>query len=178
MTPQRQRRLFVAAVLFQILILIAVPAQKMNTLLFGRTIFLQVSPVDPYSIMSGYYVTLSYDIQRLEKISSEGERLERENCRDFYVTVEERPDGVWKAIAAERQNPGKRPENQAILHGNIQRWGRPSFGIEEFYIPEERRREISEDLQKNRNKARVEVRVDDAGNAVLVSLRIEDRVYR
>ncbi|MBF0501021.1 MAG: GDYXXLXY domain-containing protein [Candidatus Riflebacteria bacterium] len=178
MTPQIQRKAFIAAVLVQLLILIAVPAQKMKSLYFGRTIFLQVAPVDPYSIMSGYYVTLSYDIQRLDKISSDAARLDQEHFRDVYVTVEEHKNGLWEAVSAEGYPPGKLSENQVFLHGNFRQWRRVTFGIEDFYIPEGRRKEINDDLQKNRDKARVEVKVDDAGNAVLVSLRIEDRVYR
>jgi uncharacterized membrane-anchored protein len=51
------------------------------------------------------------------------------------------------------------------------------YGIENFYIPETQRGVIEEALRKHPDKARVEVKVDRNGNAALVKLMIEDRVY-
>jgi uncharacterized membrane-anchored protein len=51
------------------------------------------------------------------------------------------------------------------------------YGIEEFYIPEAQRYSIAEDLSRNVDKARVEVKVDGGGHAALQRLIIEDRIY-
>ena len=51
------------------------------------------------------------------------------------------------------------------------------YGIEEFYFPEAQRDRIAEDLSRNVDKARVEIKVDRSGHAALERLRIEDRIY-
>jgi uncharacterized membrane-anchored protein len=59
--PTKRALAFWLAVAVQVAVLVAVPLPKVHTLRSGRTVFLQVAPVDPYSLMSGYYATLSYD---------------------------------------------------------------------------------------------------------------------
>jgi len=51
------------------------------------------------------------------------------------------------------------------------------YGIEEFFIPEDKLAEIEMGLWKNRDQAQVEVKVDSEGNAALVRLLIGDHVY-
>ncbi len=61
MTSRNRMVAFWLAVAAQVAVLVAVPLPKAQTLRSGRTVFLQVVPVDPYSLMSGYYATLSFD---------------------------------------------------------------------------------------------------------------------
>jgi len=51
------------------------------------------------------------------------------------------------------------------------------IGIEEFYFPEAQRHRIAEDLSRNVDKARVEIKVDRGGQSALERLTIEDRIY-
>jgi uncharacterized membrane-anchored protein len=164
---------FVAAVIVQVLILLGVPARQAYTLATGRSVVLKVEPVDPYSILSGYYVTLGFDISRLEAFSNAVDFEWQEAC---YAVLERGEDGVWKPLSLERELPKNLPENHIAIHGRI-RYGRIDYGIEAFYIPETRRGAIESDLRENQNKAQVEIKVDSRGNAALRQLRIEDRVY-
>lgn len=172
MTKRASLVAFVAAVVIQTLILIAVPARKVVTRATGKAVVLKVQPVDPYSVLSGYYATLGFDISRVDAFP---------NARVFpdgaiYAVVARGDDGTWKPAFLESHLPANLPDNRVAILGQL-RGGLITYGIEEFYIPEAQRESIAEDLRKNQDKARVEVKVDRSGHAALERLRIEDRVY-
>ena len=167
---------FIVAVVIQTLILVAVPARKVFTRATGKTVVLKVQPVDPYSILSGYYATLGFDISRIDAFPNAGMFQGYSNGAWFYAIVEKGDDGIWKPISLEHELPANLPDNRAALLGQINH-GTISYGIEEFYIPEAQRDRIAEDLRRNVDKARVEIKVDRSGHAALERLIIEDRVY-
>jgi uncharacterized membrane-anchored protein len=177
MTKRASLVAFIAAVVIQILIVAAVPARKVFTLTTGKTVTLKVQPVDPYSVLSGYYVTLAFDISRLDAFPNARTATEFAYGASCYAVVEKGDDGTWKPVSLERELPGNLPENRVALLGKVH-GGQIRYGIEEFYIPETQRESIAEDLRKNQDKARVEVKVDRSGHAALVRLIIEDRVYQ
>ena len=164
---------FAAALLVQVLILVGVPARKAITLATGRSAVLKVEPVDPYSILSGYYVTLGYEISRPENFPGAGELSDRER---IYALIEMGEDGIWKPVSLSREMPSDLSDRQAVLLGRV-RYRQIEYGIEEFYIPETQREAIAEDLRTNMDSARVEIKIDGGGNAALERLRIQDRVY-
>jgi uncharacterized membrane-anchored protein len=172
MTKRTSLAAFVAAVVIQALILIAVPARKVFTRATGRTVLLKVQPVDPYNLLSGYYATLGFDISRVDAFP---------NAQVFpdgpiYAVVARGDDGTWKPALLESHLPAHLPDNRIAILGRL-RGGTITYGIEEFYVPEAQRENIAEDLRKNQDKARVEVKVDSSGHAALERLRIEDRIY-
>ncbi len=165
---------FALALAVQLLILLAVPAQKMYTRATGRDVVLKVMPVDPYSLLSGYYVTLAYEINDRTAFPNH----EQFNAYDamVYAIVERGDDGVWHPVALANALPAGLPPTQTALRGRIN-YGRIVYSIEEFYIPESKRAVIADDLRQHPAAARVDVKVDERGNAALVRLRIEERVY-
>ncbi len=169
---------FVVAVIIQMLILVAVPARKVFTRVTGKTVVLKVQPVDPYSILSGYYATLGFDISRVGAFPNAGGMVQEYSEGDWlYAVVEQGDDGTWKPVSLERELPANLPHNRAALLGRINH-GTIRYGIEEFYIPEAQRDRIAEDLSRNVDKARVDVKVDGSGHTALERLRIEDRIYK
>ncbi|HYP27236.1 MAG TPA: GDYXXLXY domain-containing protein [Blastocatellia bacterium] len=164
---------FTAAVVVQVLILVAMPARKAMTLATGKPAVLQVRPVDPYSILSGYYVTLGYEIGDVSAFPNAREFSHGDRC---YAVIERGDGGVWRPVSLERELPAGLPDNRVAILGRL-KYQIIEYGIEDFYIPETRREAIADDLDKNPDKARVEVRIDSGGNAALERLRIEDRVY-
>jgi uncharacterized membrane-anchored protein len=164
---------FVLAVAAQVLILAAVPAQKIYTRATGRSVTLKIRPVDPYNVLSGYYVRLNYEIANPPSFADsygdyQGERV--------YAILERRADGEWSPVSLSKSHPANLPENRIAIRGSYS-YSRIEYGIEEFFIPEDKRAEIEQGLWKNRDQARVEVKVDSEGNAALVRLLIGDRVY-
>lgn len=164
---------FFAAIVLQVLILMGVPARKAYTRATGRDVVLKVAPIDPYSILSGYYVTLDYDI-RLPASFPNAPKFGYDEV--IYAIVEQQPDGIWKPVDIQREFPKNLPANRVAIRGRWDDW-RINYGIEEFYIPEGKRHVIAEDLRKNQAEARVDLKVDASGNAALLRLRIQDRVY-
>ena len=144
------------------------------TIARGREVVLKVQPIDPYSILSGYYVVLSFSISRPSSFPTPPELAPGSTC---YAIVEQGGDGVWQPVELATEPPAYLPKNRAVLAGTYEQSNGIRFGIENFYIPEARRGEISEDLRKNPDKAVVDVSVDETGGAVLRRLRIDNRVY-
>lgn len=168
---------FMSAVIIQILILVAVPARKVFTFATGKTVVLKVRPVDPYSILSGYYATLGFDISRVDAFPNVREISSGFSEGDWcYAVVEKADDGTWKPVSLQHDLPDALPDNRIALLGKLNH-GVIRYGIEEFYIPEAQRHSIAEDLRRNVAKARVEVKVDRTGHAALRRLIIEDRIY-
>ena len=163
---------FVIAVAAQALILAAVPAKKIYTRQTGTTVILKTAPRDPYDIVSGYYVTLTYEIARPKganlSYSSESTLI--------YVVLKEGADGIWGADSVHNTWPESVPDDCVVIKGKRKR-GRITYGIESYFIPEEARDTVERDLRAHGGEARVEVKVDSFGNAAIMKLLIQDRVY-
>jgi uncharacterized membrane-anchored protein len=169
----RHAQYFVLAVATQFLILAAVPAQKIYTRATGRSVTLKIRPVDPYDVLSGYYVTLNYEIANPAAFADSGVGAGGDQA---YAVLEKQADGVWRPVSLSKTYPANLPENRIAIRGRYS-YSRIEYGIEEFFIPEDKRAEIEQGLWKNRDQARVEVKVDSKGNAALVRLLIGDHVY-
>ncbi len=165
--------IFAVAVSLQVLILLSVPAKKVYTRSTGRDVVLKVAPVDPYNILSGYYVTLGYDISQPSAFANTSKFADGDI---IYAIVEQQADGSWRPSSIEAELPQNLAANHIAIRGRWNSW-RITYGIEEFYIPEGKREQIADDLRKNQNEARVDLKVDSSGNAALVRLKIQDRIY-
>src|SRR5688500_14580456 len=92
---------FIAALALQLLILAAIPAQKVLARLRGAPITLKTRPIDPYNILSGYYVTLAYDV--------ENGRLEPPPSEELKVWVNVKRDTpAWTLESVTRERPPQR----------------------------------------------------------------------
>ena len=83
------------AVAAQIAILIAVPLSKARARFGGRTVFLKVEPVDPYAVLSGYYVRLGYEISRTTAFpgaAADG------HPREVFAVIHPGADGVRRPV--------------------------------------------------------------------------------
>ncbi len=163
---------FSVAVVVQLLILVAVPAQKIRIRVTGRTVMLKTAPVDPYSIMSGYYVTLGYEISSPE-VSTEWRKWPEGST--VWVVLKTDPNGIWNARSVHDKPPSV-PDDCIIIKGKISS-GRIEYGIESYFIPESAREKVARDLRENPRAAKIEAKVDSGGNAAIIKLMIEDRVY-
>ena len=171
---------FVAAVLLQALILAGVPARKVIVRATGVKVILKLAPIDPYSLLSGYYMRLNYDISRPINLPGRpGPAYEGgQEYKTVYVVLKEGADGVWTAQSLREQRPALLPPGEVAIKGRYARYATAiEYGIEAFYVPEEKRGEIETALRARTGQCRAEVRVDSRGNAALVRLMAQDRVY-
>ncbi len=214
--PMQAWRLWVP-LLLQTALIAAVPAQSVYTYMTGKTAILQTAPVDPYNFLTGYYQTLSYDISIPNNLKNlpgwkdlpgtlipcQPEQIEEETCKEekkidvgisFYVILEKpksskssgRPK-PWKAVRVSGELPSKMSENQVALRGKYNGW-RIEYGLETYYMPENERDRINEEISKAQQRQPgetaqpqpfvVEVKVDERGHAVPVSFWVRDRNYR
>jgi uncharacterized membrane-anchored protein len=193
---------FSAAVALQAAIVALVPAGKYLALSKGRPLVLKLAPVDPYSMMSGYYAALNYEI------SSPGAfkpSIDPQPGETVYAVVRKGDDGAWHPETLLLAKPAGLSPEQAFLRGTFRptQWGGQGilYGIESFYIPEEDREDLDRALAR-RWEGRplphqpeigppappaapppfppsfAEVKVDGAGRAALVALRVGDKRFQ
>jgi uncharacterized membrane-anchored protein len=193
----------------QAAIILAVPVQALYTQISGETLVLQVVPVDPYDIMRGYSVTLSYNISlpdRLKELpgwetlidteaAAQGQTTEPQNGQPIYVVLqapnasEQQPPAAWTPVAVNGDRPTDLPDNQRVIKG-IYRYGQVFYGLETYYIPEDQRNDINNEIsalqlpagvppeQRPENPPIVvETKVDAQGNAVPITVWLSDRQY-
>ncbi len=167
--------LFILAITAQLLLLAAVPAPKILPRIVGDPVVLKIAPVDPYNIFSGYYLNLSYEISRLDHLEKDLE-ARAEGSTPIYVVLVEGDDGIWQAVSCHAKRPSTRPAGAVVIKGRKHlRW--IQYGIESFYVPEDERETIEAYLRKHIDEVVAEVKVGPLGNAVLLRIRIGDRVY-
>jgi uncharacterized membrane-anchored protein len=194
---------FWAILALQVVLILAVPAQAWYTQVNGRSLVLQTAPVDPYNLLQGYSVTLSYDISNplaLAKLPG-GKELEarRQAVRDslprgdrdnveFYVILqaptntEGQPPPAWKPVSISNSRPENLPANQIALRGS-DRQGRVLYGVETYFIPEDQRDELNEKIRQVQAKGGkpaivVEAKVGSGGNALPIAIWLENKRYQ
>ncbi|MBD2121590.1 GDYXXLXY domain-containing protein [Trichocoleus sp. FACHB-262] len=192
-TPSASRTLpswrFWLPLVCQAALILTIPAQSLHTQLTGRTVILKTAPVDPYDLLRGYSVTLSYDISRVDTLRqlpgwSEVEQQKAANSEwpatnFFYLVLEApgaastNPPSPWRAIRISSDRPANLAQNQVILRGQINN-STVQYGLERYYIPEDQRDAINQNINTAQaNQAMqpivVEVKVDAQGNAVPLS---------
>jgi uncharacterized membrane-anchored protein len=203
--------------LFQVLLILALPAQAIYTRLAGKTVILQTVPVDPYELLRGYFQTLRYDIslqENLRKVpgweelpkqsgNSKEPSFIQPGTRVYVILQAPQPrkastqtptsnlPQAWKPVAISTELSSQLPEDRVALSG-IAQHGFIEYGLETYYIPEDQREQINDDLQAarsdestespqfleptNPNARRrkppvvMEIKVDERGESVPISL--------
>lgn len=177
--------------LFQAVLIAAVPARDAYTYVAGKPVILQTAPVDPYDLLRGYYQTLRYDISdpNLLKSLPGGEAISaiQGQTNEFYVVLEAptqtntTPPQPWKPVRISVDRPTNLSSNQTAIQGQYNGW-QVMYGLETYYMPEDQRQQINTDISQVQLQSQeafvVEAKVDTAGNAVPVSLWVRDRNYR
>ncbi len=190
---------FAVPLVLQTALILAVPAQAVYTHLTGTTVILETRPVDPYDMMRGYYQTLSYkisDTNTLKKLPGWEEIAPQtnyatnyqSNSQTFYIVMEKpaHPKSTltpspWQPIKISRDRPKDLAANQVAIRGEyISEW-QVVYGLETYYMPEEKREKINNEIaeaQQDPQAFVVEIKVDRSGNAVPVSLWVRERNYK
>jgi uncharacterized membrane-anchored protein len=169
----RHTLFFTLAVIGQVLILAAVPAQNIYTRATGKSIILKSSPSSPYDGLNGYYVILNLEIS--DPTSFTGTKYPY-GTQPLYAILEKDGEGIWHPVSLTNAFPSGLPENRVAIRGHYSSRG-IEYGIEDFIIPASERSEIASELMGNSSQARVEIKVDSSGNAALVRLIIGKRIY-
>jgi uncharacterized membrane-anchored protein len=154
----------------QLAIIASIVAFKQYTVWTGETVVLAVGPVDPRDPFRGDYVTLTYEISRIDPDDLLGERY---GSGTVYVELREGRDGIWEAVAIHDERRHEF-EDTVLLKGKAEFFGgrtpllNVEYGIEELFIPEGSGGAIPWDRDVS-----VEIKVDRFGNAVLRHLLVD-----
>jgi len=186
----------------QLALILSVPAQAIYTHITGRTVILQTAPVDPYDFLRGYYQVLSYDISRKDNLSKlpgwhqfeleTSGQFSSDNQTNIYVILaapekienSEVPK-VWQPVGVSAEMPENLPNNQIAIQGKFDGW-RVKYGLETYFMPEDRREKINQDISEVQRSVNsegeipfvVEVKVNPRGKAVPLSLWVKERNYK
>ncbi|HII79780.1 MAG TPA: hypothetical protein HA261_05165 [Methanosarcina sp.] len=185
-----QKKIFYLTVVFWLLIFSGFILYKEYTLRTGTEVLLKTEPVDPRDLFRGDYVTLNYEISTLNlgEIPAEDPYFEY-NDRIYLALEIENGYGVPKKIY---KNP---PDDELYIKGTVKEliydWEedkegliaeeprikelRIEYGIESYFVPEGRGREIESQQWTGREGVDVKVVVDKFGNAVIKSLLIDGK---
>jgi uncharacterized membrane-anchored protein len=193
-------RLFVP-LLIQTGLILAVPFQAYYTDMSGRTVILQGAVADREDIRDTNSLLLNYNISRpeiLRRFPGWGGLLRQNRGRNrrltqgtnLYAILQERESynrGVpraWRLVRVSGRLPTSLPADEVALKG-VYRDGFITYGTQTYYIPQEERSEISNDLfrelddrYQRRQPIIVKVKVDTQGNVVPISFWVGDRNYR
>lgn len=192
----------------QLALIVSIPTQAVYTHITGKTVILQTAPVDPYDFLRGYYQVLGYDISNQSNLNrlpgwqdlprnSVACSTNSSNCNSpkylkpgtsFYVIMEAPKTATnsgrpkpWKPVQVSLNKPAKLAENQVAINGKYN-GGRIEYGLETYYMPENRREEVNADIRETQARKPesfvVEAKVDGDGRAVPVSLWVRDRNYK
>jgi len=121
-------------------------------LLTGETVVLKTQPVDPFDMFRGQYLTINYEISRvnLPENTTEGKTV--------YVSLKEGDDKIWHA---EKISLSK-PESGIFIRGTAkQSWRGVEYGIEQYFF--------ERDAHIPRMDS-VKVKIDGSGQARIVEL--------
>ncbi len=159
--PRFDRMAVVAAIVFQLIILVAMILGRTVPFVGAQTVLLKVEPVDPRDLLRGDYVTLGYAFNRVPWSGYQPRQL-------VYVTLVPESDGRHYRVGEFLHQP---PASGVFIRGTTQGNGRATFGIESYYVQEGNGRDYESAARRRRLWAEVALAGD--GNATLRGLVIE-----
>ncbi|MEE2902715.1 MAG: GDYXXLXY domain-containing protein [Myxococcota bacterium] len=159
----------VAVVVFQLLVLSGEYLTSVAPLWFGEPAILKIRPVDPRSLFRGNYVALNYDLEEVGNEESISE-LKPLKIQDILYVSLKKKDGYHQAGSLSKTEPNR----GLFIRGRVQAVGpssiRLKYGIEAYFAPKERAREIEKRIRKSRSANRVPTSSAATGSEAAESL--------
>ena len=150
----------------QLAILVAIPIPQVLARLRGTPVTLRTAPVDPFDVLAGHYVTLSYEVEaqsreRAEKDLSDGERV--------WLTVAP-AEPAWKLVSVTRARPAP-AKGRVSIRARWSRWrGAELEGASRLYVTEEEGKASDARAVEDRQADLLELRVDEDGTPAVMRL--------
>jgi len=142
----RRAKLLIVLVLLQVLFLGGIAGSYYAVGWYGDEIKLRTVPVDPRDLLYGDYVTLSYEISRLEPALWKGGDELPKTGSPVYVLLKP-VNGVYEAAGIYNKKPAA-GHGEAVMKGRVSwSWNEEihvKYGIEQFYVPEGTGKELEE----------------------------------
>ena len=157
----------------QVLLLAAVPMQKLPAYAAGTAVVLRTMPVDPVDPLRGRYVRLGYELAREDAMKRLPGWHEGMGERVYFTLAPGQP--AWQAVAIASSYPASVPAGDVVLPGKV-RGGSVEFELEEYYIPENQGDRVSEAIKGHPtgNLAEIKVARNQTDEAVRLYQRAAD----
>ncbi len=166
-----KKKIFLIICMLWIVIFGGLIAFKEFTLQTGNEILLKTQPIDPRDLFRGDYVILRYDISTVSTDSLSYQSSDFKEDDTVYVLLNVNEDNIGTLSDIDKN----KPKEGMFIEGTVKRVYNNSlnieYGIESYFVPEGKGKEI----EKNLGKIYTKVAVDDFGNAVITSLVLEDK---
>lgn len=175
-----KRNKFIIAIAVQVGIIFFIIFFKLLVLAGGEEVLLKIRPVDPRDPFRGDYITFQYDISRIKGNSfySLGSQEKIKYGDKIYIPLAKKGNYWIKdgSVSKDKPNAG------IFIKGAIKdiKWGENlpeeifiSYGIEEYFIPENSGRDVSFSGRDTFAK----VVLDKNGNAVLKSVYVNGKLW-
>ena len=174
------RKLFYLIVAIQILFLVGEMLFAEVSLRTGRVVTLKVAPVDPRSLLMGNYIDLSYDISTVDLgyVWTEPPRRSFERGETVYVVLH-----PWKPYAeiagVTIKHPSRITPDYVYLKGRVVHSSGDiltvEYGLERYYIPEDKEDEVNRMAWSARGKMGVEVAVTGSGRGIIRRILVDGK---
>lgn len=169
----RRTWLKVVFVVLQVLVLAGVAVSYYAVGWFGQEVKLRTVPVDPRDLLYGDYVTLSYDISRLDPSLWKETGKTAERGQPIYVVLKPGSDGYAVPVAAYGSRPALRAGEVALKGRVSYSWNdgiAVMYGLEKYYVPEG----TGKPLEQKASRLAVRLKVAPWGQGKIEGL--EDRL--
>jgi len=152
-------------VLVQAGILGAMAGRHVAVRAWGTAVTLRTVPVDPYDLMSGYYLVLRYEVESPPELPA-GLR-----AGDRVWLVVRRGEPAWELEAVTRERPPAAAD-RAALAARWNGWRATIEGADRVYIPESQREAADKLSRDARGVGLVDLRVGSDGTVAVLRLRV------
>ncbi|MFS0919291.1 GDYXXLXY domain-containing protein [Brevibacillus sp. 179-C 1.1 NHS] len=128
----------------------------------GKTVKLELAPLDPRSLLQGDYVRLDYTISTLDQ-------QEMDSGDKIRVVLRQQANGVYSysgfhELDGQWNRTYEPQSSDVIINGNTIGYRRVEYGIESYFVPE------GTGLEVERNAKYAIVKIGERGDAILESL--------
>ena len=143
-------RSLILAIIFQILLIIAMLAYALMPLYLGKEIKVRVNLYDPRDLFRGNYVNLSYDFSNLqqskfdEKTGVEIYIYDRNFSKNDEIYAVLKQDA--NATYAFDKFSFTKPKDALFLAGKFDGYSLVKYGIEEFYMPTKKAKQTEREM--------------------------------
>jgi len=166
----------VVVLVVQLGLLVYLPSAQVRARISGTPVTLRTEPVDPYDLLSGYYMTLTYEVERPDsRLVPDG--LER---GDRVWLELNRGDQAWRLVGVSRERPAAASDRVSVPARWRSGWRRGRVEIEgagRLYIPEAQRERADRLNREFSGRGLVDVMVGADGTVAVLRLRLGDVTF-
>ena len=166
-----ERKTFIKAMLVPVVILFGFIGYNYYTFYLGQEILLKTAPVDPNDLFRGDYVNLRYDISTID-LTMIGYDQPFINGEDVFATLA-KGEKYWFVTRVGHFSQPLQKTGVCIkgkITNSYQNRINVNWGIESYFVPEGKGRDIEQDIRN----VSVKVSVDRTCRALIKELYIND----